>query len=87
MADANRHTAVLLHEAVDALAVKSDGVYVDGTFGRGGHSREILARLGPGGRLIALDQDPAAISFGHAIQDERFCMIHSSFSQLGDVLK
>ncbi len=87
MADANRHTTVLLHEAVDALAVKSDGVYVDGTFGRGGHSREILARLGPGGRLIALDQDPAAISFGHAIHDERFCMIHSSFSQLGDVLK
>ncbi|MEK7843895.1 MAG: 16S rRNA (cytosine(1402)-N(4))-methyltransferase, partial [Pseudomonadota bacterium] len=62
------HTTVLLHEAVDALAVKPDGVYVDGTFGRGGHSRLILERLGESGRLIALDKDPAAVMVGQAIK-------------------
>jgi 16S rRNA (cytosine1402-N4)-methyltransferase len=55
------HIAVLLQEAVDALAIKPDGVYVDATFGRGGHSRLILSRLGEHGRLIALDKDPAAV--------------------------
>ncbi|HOK48174.1 MAG TPA: 16S rRNA (cytosine(1402)-N(4))-methyltransferase, partial [Bryobacteraceae bacterium] len=56
------HVSVLLEGAVDALAVRQDGIYVDATFGRGGHSREILARLGPDGRLIALDRDPAAVA-------------------------
>ena len=55
------HRAVLLREAVEALAVRPAGIYVDGTFGRGGHSRAILARLGPEGRLLALARDPQAI--------------------------
>ncbi|MEK6708017.1 MAG: 16S rRNA (cytosine(1402)-N(4))-methyltransferase RsmH [Pseudomonadota bacterium] len=81
------HTTVLLHEAVDALAVKPDGVYVDGTFGRGGHSRLILERLGESGRLIALDKDPAAVMVGQAIKDARFCMVHSGFSRMRQVLQ
>jgi len=58
------HITVLLHEAVEALAIRPDGIYVDGTFGRGGHSRAILARLGPSGRLIAFDRDPVAVVAG-----------------------
>ena len=80
------HVTVLLHEAVDALQVKPEGVYVDGTFGRGGHSRLILERLGPLGRLIALDKDPAAIAAGRELQDARFMLVHSGFAQLGAVL-
>lgn len=80
------HVAVLLHEAVEALAVRGGGVYVDGTFGRGGHSREVLARLGAGGRLIALDRDPEAIVAGHSISDPRFTLVHAPFSELGLVL-
>ncbi|MBX3617161.1 16S rRNA (cytosine(1402)-N(4))-methyltransferase RsmH [Nitrosomonas sp.] len=76
------HTPVLLHEAVDALAVKPGGVYVDATFGRGGHSRLILSRLGKHGRLIALDRDPAAVKSGETIEDSRFCICHGSFSQM-----
>ena len=56
------HVTVLLHEAVDALAVRPDGIYADGTFGRGGHSRLILQRLGANGRLVVFDKDPAAIA-------------------------
>ena len=81
------HTTVLLHEAVDALAVKPDGTYVDGTFGRGGHSRLILERLGKSGRLIALDKDPAAVMVGQAIKDARFCMVHSGFSRMRQILQ
>lgn len=81
------HIAVLLHEAVDALAIKPDGVYVDATFGRGGHSRLILSRLGEHGRLIALDRDPAAVKSGEAIADERFCIRHSSFSGMRQILQ
>ncbi len=81
------HTTVLLHEAVDALAVKPDGVYVDGTFGRGGHSRLILERLGESGRLIAFDKDPAAVMVGRTIKDARFRMMHSGFSQMRQVLQ
>src|SRR3954453_3295273 len=80
------HTTVLLGDAVDALTVKPEGVYVDGTFGRGGHSRLILERLGKTGRLIALDMDPAAVDAARAIQDSRFCILHKSFSQLSEVL-
>jgi len=76
------HIPVLLHEAVDALAIKPDGVYVDATFGRGGHSRLILSRLGGQGRLVALDRDPAAVVVGEAIVDRRFCIRHGSFSQM-----
>jgi 16S rRNA (cytosine1402-N4)-methyltransferase len=81
------HTAVLLKEAVEALAVKPGGVYVDGTFGRGGHSRSILESLGETGRLIAMDRDPTAVAAARAIQDPRFCIQHKSFSQLREVLQ
>ncbi len=81
------HTTVLLHEAVDALAVKPDGIYVDGTFGRGGHSRLILEQLGKSGKLIAFDKDPAAVMAGQAIKDARFCMVHSGFSQMRQILQ
>jgi 16S rRNA (cytosine1402-N4)-methyltransferase len=80
------HVAVLLHEAVDALAVKGDGVYVDATFGRGGHSREVLARLGAAGRLVALDRDPLAIEAGRSIGDPRLTLVHTPFSELPAVL-
>jgi 16S rRNA (cytosine1402-N4)-methyltransferase len=77
----------LLHEAVDALQVKPDGVYVDGTFGRGGHSRLILEKLGVSGRLIALDKDPMAIAAAQTISDERFHIAHSGFEHLREVLR
>lgn len=80
------HVSVLLREAVDALNIRSDGVYVDGTFGRGGHSRAILERLGPQGRLIALDRDLAAQEAGQAIADARFTLVHSGFSSLKERL-
>jgi 16S rRNA (cytosine1402-N4)-methyltransferase len=81
------HVSVLLTEAVDALAVKPAGVYVDGTFGRGGHSGAILARLGPGGRLVALDRDPQAIAAGQALAaDGRLTLVHAWFGELDRVL-
>ena len=80
------HRAVLLEEAVAALAVRADGVYVDATFGRGGHSRAILERLGPAGRLIALDRDPVAIEAAREIADPRFSIAHAPFSELEHVL-
>ena len=83
----NTHTTVLLQEAVDALTVKPGGIYVDGTFGRGGHSRLILERLGNTGRLIALDRDPAAWAAARAIDDRRFRVAHHSFSKIREVLR
>ncbi len=80
------HLPVLLTEAVAALAIKPDGLYVDATFGRGGHSRAILEKLGPAGRLIALDRDPMAIAAGKAIADPRFSLVHAAFSHLDEVL-
>ena len=80
------HLPVLLTEAVAALAIRPDGLYVDATFGRGGHSRAILKQLGPQGRLIALDRDPAAIAAGAAIADPRFTLVHAAFSRLDEVL-
>jgi 16S rRNA (cytosine1402-N4)-methyltransferase len=77
---------VLLAEAVAALAIKPEGIYVDATFGRGGHSRAILEKLGANGRLIALDRDPMAIAAGREITDPRFTLVHAAFSQLGEVL-
>lgn len=76
------HITVLLKEAVDALAIRADGVYVDGTFGRGGHSRAVLERLGPQGRLIAFDRDPVAIAAGQALGDARLTLVHSAFGDL-----
>jgi len=80
------HVSVLLKEAVEALAVKPDGSYVDATFGRGGHSREILRCLGPQGRLLALDRDPAAVAAAGGISDSRFSVTHAAFSELADAL-
>jgi len=80
------HRAVLLEEAVAALAIREDGVYVDATFGRGGHSRAILERLGSAGRLIALDRDPQAVEAARAITDPRFSITHAPFSELARVL-
>jgi 16S rRNA (cytosine1402-N4)-methyltransferase len=81
------HATVLLHEAVDALAIKPDGIYVDGTFGRGGHSARILERLGSKGKLIALDKDPAAVAVGNTWRDARFHMVHRGFARLAEVLR
>jgi 16S rRNA (cytosine1402-N4)-methyltransferase len=80
------HVPVLAQEAVAALAIRPDGVYVDATFGRGGHSRLILDRLGPGGRLVALDRDPDAIRAGAVLRDPRLTLRQSAFSRLGAVL-
>ena len=80
------HRAVLLSEAIAGLAIRADGVYLDATFGRGGHSRAILAQLGPAGRLVALDQDPAAVESAARIADPRFSITHARFSRLGEVL-
>src|SRR5436309_10275619 len=81
------HRPVLLEEAIAGLAVRPDGVYVDGTFGRGGHSRAILERLGPQGRLIALDRDPDAEPAARAIRDPRFSFFRMQFSALGELLE
>ena len=86
MSAVQSHISVLLAEAVDALAIRADGVYVDGTFGRGGHSRAVLERLGPAGRLIAFDRDPAAIAAGQALNDSRLTLVHSAFSALDEEL-
>lgn len=86
MSDGLTHRAVLLDEAVAALAVKADRVYVDATFGRGGHSRKILETIGPAGRLIALDRDQTAITAAQEIKDPRFQVLHASFGQLQAVL-
>lgn len=87
MSGGSSHKTVLLHEAVDALNIKPGGLYVDCTFGRGGHSRLILERLGEQGRLIALDRDLAGVEAARAITDRRFQIVHSAFGRLGEVLK
>ena len=79
------HTTVLLSEAVDALDIKPDGTYVDATFGRGGHSRLILSKLSPKGRLIAFDKDLDAIAAAQQIQDPRFSIRHQGFTHLGEL--
>lgn len=83
-----KHLPVLLEEAVTALAIKPDGFYVDGTFGRGGHSRAILQQLNDDGRLLGLDRDPQAIIAGQALaaEDSRFSIEHCAFSQLSEVI-
>ena len=83
----NSHITVLLNEAVQSLAIKSDGVYVDGTFGRGGHSKKILEQLDENGRLIAFDRDMKAIESSKEIIDKRFSMRHSHFAGMQDELK
>ncbi|MGA9852175.1 MAG: 16S rRNA (cytosine(1402)-N(4))-methyltransferase RsmH [Gammaproteobacteria bacterium] len=83
------HRPVLLKEAVERLAVRADGVYVDGTFGRGGHTREILARLGQQGSLIAIDRDPEAVAVGQAQwgDDRRFTLHRGAFSMLEHIAR
>ncbi|PSB92403.1 16S rRNA (cytosine(1402)-N(4))-methyltransferase RsmH [Candidatus Pandoraea novymonadis] len=81
-----QHRTVLLEEAVDALLWRDDGIYVDCTLGRCGHSRRILERLGDRGKLIALDKDPQAIEEAKKIIDPRFSIAHESFARLRDVL-
>ncbi|MBI3230897.1 MAG: 16S rRNA (cytosine(1402)-N(4))-methyltransferase RsmH [Burkholderiales bacterium] len=83
------HRTVLLDDAVAALAIageRAQGIYLDGTFGRGGHSRLILSQLGPNGRLIAFDKDPQAIAVAQEIQDPRFEIVHRSFASLQEEL-
>ena len=82
------HVTVLLDEAVAALAVRPDGRYLDGTFGRGGHSRLLLRQLGPDGCLLGIDKDPLAIATGQALaaDDGRFVVVQRSFAELGSEL-
>jgi 16S rRNA (cytosine1402-N4)-methyltransferase len=82
-----RHVPVLLAEALEALAIRPDGTYVDATFGRGGHARAILERLGPRGRLVALDQDPQAVAEALTLVDRRFTFVQSPFSDLAPALE
>ena len=81
------HKPVFLVEAVDGLNIFSGGTYVDATFGRGGHSVEILSRLGLDGKLIAIDKDPEAIECAKALKDKRLFLHHGSFSELSNILK
>src|SRR5205809_759439 len=80
------HQPVLEEEAMQGLSIRPDGLYVDGTFGRGGHSRALLDRLGPRGRLIALDRDPEAMHAAQTIRDPRFSFVRTNFAALGEVL-
>jgi len=82
-----KHTTVLLDEAVNGLNIRHDGIYIDGTFGRGGHSRLILSQLGAEGRLLAIDRDPQAIAAAQAIDDPRFNIIHGPFSELAEYVR
>lgn len=86
-----QHRTVLLDEAIDALNLdegqRADGIYIDGTFGRGGHSRLLLSRLGANGRLVAFDKDPMAIATAEQITDPRFSIVHDSFATMGEALR
>lgn len=87
-AETDQHLSVLLEEAVSAWLTCPDGFYVDGTFGRGGHSRHLLQRLTPAGRLLGIDKDPRALAAGEqlAIKDPRFSICHGSFTELPEFL-
>jgi len=89
VAQAGEHRTVLLDEAVDALLERAGeapaGLWVDATFGRGGHTRRILSRLSPQGRLLAFDKDPQAIEEAARIQDARFCIRHQGFRHLAEL--
>ncbi len=82
------HQAVLVQETIAALKIQPDGVYVDGTFGRGGHARAILAALGPQGRLLALDRDPAAEQYARDCfgADARFSFERTALSRLAEIV-
>lgn len=87
MQDNFKHTTVLLDEAVNGLNIREDGIYIDGTFGRGGHSRLILSQLGEKGQLLAIDRDPQAIAAAAEIQDPRFSIVHGPFSALAEYVE
>ena len=78
------HQSVLLHESIKGLAIKSEGIYFDGTFGRGGHSQAILKNLNEQGGLYAIDKDPEAIAFAKEqfAHDKRFRIFHGSFAKI-----
>ena len=84
----NAHVPVLLGPVLEGLKIKPDGCYVDGTFGRGGHSKEILQQLGENGRLVAIDRDPGALAAAPEIllQDPRFELIRGSFAQMRQII-
>ena len=83
------HQSVLLQEAIEGLAIRADGIYIDGTFGRGGHSRAILQQLSDAGQLIAIDKDPEAIAYAkeHFADDKRFHIYQGSFANLAEFAK
>ncbi len=83
------HFSVLMEESVSALITQPEGIYIDGTFGRGGHSRELLSRLGRDAKLIAFDKDPQAIAVGHELkgEDSRFDIEHQSFANMAKVVE
>jgi 16S rRNA (cytosine1402-N4)-methyltransferase len=83
-----QHVTVLLTEAIEAIVGRTAGLYIDGTYGRGGHSRALLAQLSPDGRLLAFDKDPEAVADGQALaaQDARFAIHHGSFAAMAEVL-
>ena len=81
------HIPVLLEEAVNALAIKANGIYVDGTYGQGGHSCLILSRLNELGRLIVFDKDPAAVFVAQSVVDNRFQVVHSSYAKMQAALQ
>ena len=83
------HIPVLLKESIDGLTIKKDGVYIDATFGRGGHSKAILAELGVEGRLIAIDKDPEAVAYGKLIfkEEPRFVILQGTFANLTNIAK
>ncbi len=86
MSEQQAHISVLLPETIDGLAIKTDGTYIDGTFGRGGHSRQVLSQLGPQGRLFAIDRDPQAIAAAEQFADDpRFHISHCAFAQIAQV--
>jgi 16S rRNA (cytosine1402-N4)-methyltransferase len=84
MTQAFQHISVLLNESIDGLDIQPDGIYIDGTFGRGGHSKAILSKLGPHGRLYSIDRDPQAIKEAQKINDPRFTIIQGPFSGIAD---
>ena len=83
----SKHIPVMLHESIKALDIIPNGSYIDCTFGRGGHSKEILKKLNDDGRLLALDKDLEAVTEGKIIKDKRFEIVHASFKNLKDILK
>ena len=83
----SKHIPVMLNESIKALDIIPNGFYIDCTFGRGGHSKEILKKLNDDGRLLALDKDLEAVKEGETIKDKRFEIVHASFKDLNKILK